>query len=75
MGNLIGGSNAVLADVSVVRESDGKVLGVYRDVMGMHAANGGVIGLIAQAAMKPDIEGIMANSFAQNLRVRFDSKS
>jgi hypothetical protein len=74
MGNLIGGSNAVMADVSVVRESDGKVLGVYKDVMGMHAANGGVIGLIAQAAMKPDIEGIMANSFAQNLRTRFDSK-
>jgi len=74
MGNLIGGSNAVLADVSVVRETDGKVLGVYNDVMGMHASNGGVIGAIAQAVTKPDIEGIMANSFAQNLRARFDAK-
>lgn len=75
MGNLIGGSNAVVADVSVVRESDGRVLGVYRDVMGMHAANGGLIGLAVQAATKPDIEGIMANNFAQTLRRRFDAKS
>jgi hypothetical protein len=75
MGNLIGGSNAVIADVSVVRESDGRVLGVYKDVLGMHGANGGIIGLAVQAATKPDIEGIMANNFAQNLRTRFDAKS
>lgn len=74
MGNLIGGANSVQADVSVVRESDGKVLGVYTDVVGFQASNGGIVGLIAQAAMKPDIEGIMANSFAQNLRTRFDAK-
>lgn len=74
MGNLIGGANTVQADVSVVRERDGKVLGVYNDVVGMQASNGGVIGLVAQAAMKPDVEGIMANSFAQNLHTRFTAK-
>lgn len=74
MGNLIGGSNMAQADVSVVRETDGKVLGVYKDVVGLHASNGGVIGAIVQGVTKPDIEGIMANSFAQNLRVRFDAK-
>lgn len=74
MGNLIGGANAATADVSVVRESDGQVLGVYTDVVGMHASNAGIIGAIAQGLMKPDIEGIMANNFAQNLRARFDAK-
>ena len=74
MGNLIGGSNMVIADVTVARESDGQVLGVYEDVMGMHASNGGVIGLVAQAVTKPDIEQIMANSFAATMRKRFESK-
>lgn len=74
MGNIIGGSNAVLADVKVVRESDGRQLGVYKDVIGMHASNGGIIGAVVQGITKPDIEGIMANSFAQNLRARFDAK-
>ena len=74
MGNLIGGSNAAIADVKVIRESDGQVLGVYENVMGMHASNAGIIGAVAQAMTKPDIEGIMANSFAVNLRNRFDAK-
>jgi hypothetical protein len=74
MGNLIGGSNAVVADVKVVRESDGRELGVYKDVVGMHASNGGIIGAVVQGITKPDVEGIMANSFAQNLRARFDAR-
>lgn len=74
MGNLIGGSNMVVADVAVVRESDGRTLGTYKDVAGVFASNGGIIGAVVQAATKPDIEGIMANSFAQNLRARFDAK-
>jgi SepF-like predicted cell division protein (DUF552 family) len=74
MGNLIGGSNMVVADVRVVRKSDGAQLGVYENVTGMHASNGGVIGLVAQAVTKPDVVGIMANSFATNLRKRFESK-
>jgi SepF-like predicted cell division protein (DUF552 family) len=74
MGNMIGGANIVVADVRVVRVSDGAELGVYKDVTGMHASNGGLIGAIAQAATKPDIVGIMTNTFAANLRARFDSK-
>jgi hypothetical protein len=74
MGNIIGGSNMVMADVRVVRISDGAELGVYKDVVGMHASNGGLIGAIAQAATKPDIVGIMTNSFAANLRAKFNSK-
>lgn len=74
MGNMIGGANMVTADVRVVRVSDGAELGVYKDVVGMHASNGGLIGAIAQAAIKPDIVGIMTNSFAVNLRAKFDSK-
>lgn len=73
MGNLIGGSNMVVADVKVVRP-DGQVAGVYQDVTGVFASNGGIIGAVVQAASKPEIEGIMANSFAQNLRARFDAK-
>ena len=74
MGNMIGGANMVVADVRVVRISDGVELGVYKDVVGMHASNGGLIGAIAQAATKPDIVGIMTNGFAANLRAKFDSK-
>lgn len=72
MGNLLGGSNMVIADVRVVRVADGQVLGVYEDVYGMMASNGGIIGLAVQAATKPDIVGIMANSFAAELRRRYD---
>src|SRR5690606_12505299 len=74
MGNLIGGSNTVTADVYIVRISDGAEIGVYENVYGMYASNGGIIGAVVQAASKPDIVGIMANSFAQNLRSKFDSK-
>lgn len=74
MGNMIGGANMVVADVRVVRISDGAELGVYTDVSGIHASNAGLIGAIAQAATKPDIVGIMTNTFAANLRARFDSK-
>ena len=74
MGNLIGGSNMVIADVKVVRKSDGATLGVYENVTGMYASNHGIIGAIAQAVSKPDIVGIMANSFAATLRQRFDAK-
>lgn len=73
MGNLIGGSNLVVADVKVVRP-DGQVAGVYQDVTGVFASNGGIIGAVVQGVTKPEIEGIMANSFAQNLRARFDAK-
>ena len=74
MGNLIGGSNMVVADVTVVREADGAELGTYKAVTGMYASNGGLIGLAVQAASKPDVPQVMANSFATNLRARFDGK-
>lgn len=73
MGNLVGGANMVVADVTVVRIADNKTLGVYKDVPGIFASNGGVIGALVQAATKPDIVGVMANSFAQNLHSRFTS--
>lgn len=75
MGNIVGGSNMVIADVKVVRIADGKELGVYKDVTGVFASNGGVLGAIVQAATKPDVVGIMANNFAQNLRTRFNAKA
>jgi hypothetical protein len=75
MGNIVGGSNMVVADVKVVRIADGKQLGVYKDVSGIFASNGGVLGAIVQAATKPDVVGIMANNFAQNLRTRFNAKA
>ena len=58
-GNIIGGSNMVVADV-------------YVDVTGYHASGAGIIGAIAQAATQPDIVGIMSNSFVADLRRRFD---
>lgn len=72
MGNLIGGSNEVDADVDVVRESDGKVLGTYSGVRGMYLSNGGVLGAVAQAVTKPDIPQVMADTFAKNLRKKFE---
>ena len=75
MGNVVGGANMVVADVKVVRLSDGKELGVYKNVAGVYASNGGILGAIVQAATKPDIVGLMANSFAQNLQKRFNAKA
>jgi hypothetical protein len=74
MGNIIGGSNTVTADVTVVRKSDGSTIGVYEGVSGTYASNQGILGAIAQAAVQPDIVGIMSNTFATNLRTRFNSK-
>lgn len=66
---------AVVADVDVLRISDGASLGTYTDVMGADTSgsNGGLLGMAIAAAMKPDSVGIMSNSFAANLRARFDS--
>jgi hypothetical protein len=72
MGNLIGGTNDIWADVDVVRDSDGKVMGTYASVHGMYSSNGGVLGAIAQAATHPDIPQIMAASFAKDLRKKFE---
>jgi hypothetical protein len=73
MGNIIGGSNAVVADIHVLRESDHSEVAVYTDISGAYTSNGGLIGAIAQGIGKPDIVGVMANTFAANLRARFDS--
>ena len=64
--------STIKADVSVVRPSDGQVLGVYKDVTGMHAQSGGLLGAIVEVAMKLDYVGILSNSFAANLRARFN---
>jgi len=47
---------------------------VYEDVKGIRTSGGGVLGAVIQAASKPDIEGLMATSFAKKLRKRFDKK-
>lgn len=67
---------AVGGDVSVIRVSDNKVLGVYTDVFGADTSGsqGGLIGLAIAAASKPDSIGIMSNQFAANLRARFERK-
>ena len=75
MGNIVGGANSVTADVDVVRESDGRVVGTYNAIYGFYASNHGVIGAIAQSISKPDIPEIMAQSFAANLRERFATKA
>jgi len=72
VGNMLGGSNIVTADVRVIRISDGEVLGVYEDMWGMMASNGGIIGAVVQGISKPDVVGIMTNNFAANLRARYD---
>ena len=71
-GNLLGGSNMVTADVRVVRVADGVVLGVYENVFGMMASNGGIIGAVVQGISKPDVVGIMADGFAAELRRRYN---
>lgn len=71
-GNLLGGSNMVTADVRVIRVADGAVLGVYEDVYGMMASNGGIIGAVVQGISKPDVVGVMSGSFAAELRRRYD---
>ena len=74
VGQLVGLPNAVTADVIVVRDSDGAELGTYKGVMGMYQGGGGLIGLAVQAASRPDVQQVMANSFATNLRARFQGK-
>lgn len=73
--NKYNGSTFVRADVDVVRKSDGQVLATYKDVVGMHVNNGGLVGALIEAAMKPDYVAIITNGFAANLRMRFESKS
>lgn len=65
-------TSSVQADVSVVRVSDGQVLGVYKNVTGIHAQGGGLLGLVVEAALKTDYLGIIVNSFSQTMRARFD---
>jgi hypothetical protein len=66
----------VKTDVAVVRMSDGKELGVYKDVMGIQAASGGgLLGVLIQAMVKPDVVGIMSNNYALVLHARFDAKT
>lgn len=72
--NIIGLSNMVTADVKVMRASDRKELGVYKNVAGIYATSGGLLGAVAQSVSKPDVVGIMANNFSSDLRRRFDKK-
>lgn len=65
---------SVMADVAVVQISDGKELGLYKKVSGFQMASGGLLGVAIQAAVKPDVVGIMSNNFAAVLRAKFDKK-
>jgi hypothetical protein len=65
---------SVKASVSVVQLSDGKELGVYTKVQGFQMASGGLLGVAIQAAVKPDVVGIMSANFAATLRGQFDKK-
>lgn len=72
--NLAVTGGTVVADVTVIRVSDGKALGVYTDVTGMQSpGGGGLLGVALQAMMKPDVVGMVSNSFAATLRGRFDA--
>ena len=67
---------SVQTDVAVVRLADGKELGVYKDVMGVQmASGGGLLGVLIQAMVKPDVVGIMSNNYALVLHARFDAKT
>lgn len=72
-GNVLGaGSDILVADVVVTDTVTGDEIAVYEDIRGFRQTGFGVIGAIAQSASNPDIEGIMAVSFAKKLRKRFD---
>ena len=62
------------ANVTVTRLSDGVVLGVYPKVRGFQQSNGGMLGVLVQAMVKPDVIGIMSANFAAVLRAKFDAK-
>ena len=67
---------SVQTDVAVIRLADGKELGVYKDVYGVQAASGGgLLGVLIQAVVKPDVVGIMSNNYALVLHARFDAKT
>jgi len=74
VGNIIGGSDMLVANVIVTNSTNGEEIAVYEDVKGIRTSGGGVLGAVIQAASKPDIEGLMATSFAKKLRKRFDKK-
>lgn len=74
VGNIIGGNDQMVADVVVTDNSSGQEIAVYEDIVGIRVSSYGVLGAVIQATTKPDIEGIMASSFAKNLRKRFDQK-
>ncbi len=61
------------ANVTVVRISDGAVLGVYPKVRAFQGSNGGLLGVLVQSMVKPDVIGIMSGNFAAVLRGKFDS--
>lgn len=66
--------NKLIADVTVKNAASGAELAVYEDVVGFRSGSFGILGAVVDAASEPDIPGIMAQSFAQQLRKRFDSK-
>ena len=73
IGNMIGGSDMLVADVIVTDTASGEELAVYEDVKGVRTSNFGILGAVVQAASDPDIEGLMADSFTKKLRKKFDS--
>lgn len=62
------------ANVTVTRQSDGATLGVYQKVRGYQVAQGGLLGVVVQSMVKPDVIGIMSNNFAVVLHSKFDAK-
>ena len=71
VGNVIGGSNLLIADVTVTDVTSGEIVATYNDVRGHYTSNFGVAGALLQAATKPDIPGLMAVSFAKDLKKNF----
>lgn len=69
---LVGGANMIVADVAVRRKSDGQTIATYTGVMGSHTPPPGLLGAAVSAVARPDPVGIMASSFAQNLRARWE---
>ena len=71
--NMVGAPNGVTATVTITRLSDGKVMGIYKDVRGHFGRPGGLVGAAIDTVRQPDVVAAMADSFATSLRQRFNS--
>ena len=71
LGTVWGAPSSFFADVDVIDVSTGEILATVTGLGGSTKSMGGLLGLAVNAATKPDIEGIIASSFAKRLRKKY----